>query len=242
MDYTIGQLAKLTGTTVRALHHYEKQGLLEPSGRTSAGYRRYSQRDVLVLHRILAFRQMGIGLKEIAAYLGAHGPPLNELLAKQAAKARSDIAQLQSLLSKLERLMLISSTKEESALSTQLMDLMNTMQSLQQHYTSDELNELHAIRDSITPEDQQEMRNTIRILLEGFAAAQARQTDPEDVQVKGLARQWLALGSLAPASRQVTEKTRTLLDTNDKVQLATGITPNLKGYIDRAVSLVRGSK
>lgn len=242
MDYTIGQLAKLTGTTVRALHHYEKQGLLKPSSRTPAGYRRYSQRDVLVLHRILACRQMGMGLKEISTYLGAQGPPLSDLLAKQAAKVRSDLAQLRSLLSKLERLMLLSSTKRASVLSTELLDLMNAMQSLRQHYTSDELKELHAIRDTIDPDDLQEMRRTLQTLLEGFTTALAKQTDPNDVHVKDLARQWLALGALAPASRHVTEKTRALIADNGQVQSATGISPGLKAYIDSAVAHVRGAE
>ena len=41
MDYTVGELAKRAGLTVRTLHHYEELGLLNPSGRSDAGYRRY---------------------------------------------------------------------------------------------------------------------------------------------------------------------------------------------------------
>ncbi|MFT7775534.1 MerR family transcriptional regulator [Roseateles sp.] len=242
MDYTIGQLARLSGVTVRTLHHYEKQGLLVPAARSASGYRRYSKSDVLVLHRILACRQMGVSLKDIAVYLEPTGPSLGELLAKQAARTRADIVQLQSLLSKIERLLSISSTNDESSLPSELLDLMTVMQSLQQHYTSDELKELVAIRDSLTPEDQQEMRRTVRSLLEGFGAAQAKKADPQDAQVRALARQWLALGALAPASREVTQKTRALLDTSDQVQRATGISPGLKGYIDQALAAARAAR
>uniref|UniRef100_UPI0013D38749 MerR family DNA-binding transcriptional regulator n=1 Tax=Raoultella planticola TaxID=575 RepID=UPI0013D38749 len=49
-DYTVGELAKRAGLTVRTLHHYEELGLLNPSGRSDAGYRRYSEADVLRLH------------------------------------------------------------------------------------------------------------------------------------------------------------------------------------------------
>lgn len=39
--YTVRQLARLAGVTVRALHHYDQIGLLRPSARTAAGYRLY---------------------------------------------------------------------------------------------------------------------------------------------------------------------------------------------------------
>ena len=38
MAYTVGELSRLTGVTVRALHHYDEIGLVRPSGRTAAGY------------------------------------------------------------------------------------------------------------------------------------------------------------------------------------------------------------
>lgn len=35
---TVGDVSRLTGVTVRALHHYDELGLLRPSGRSEAGY------------------------------------------------------------------------------------------------------------------------------------------------------------------------------------------------------------
>ena len=43
---TVGEVAKLAGVTVRALHHYDELGLLTPSGRSEAGYRLYSYEDL----------------------------------------------------------------------------------------------------------------------------------------------------------------------------------------------------
>jgi len=39
---TVGHVAELAGVTVRTLHHYDEIGLLQPSTRTTAGYRAYS--------------------------------------------------------------------------------------------------------------------------------------------------------------------------------------------------------
>ena len=48
----VGELAKRTGLTVRALHHYDEIGLLTPSHRTAAGYRLYDGRDVVRLQHL----------------------------------------------------------------------------------------------------------------------------------------------------------------------------------------------
>ena len=47
----VGELAKQTGLTVRALHHYDDIGLLQPSVRSDAGYRLYTRKDITVCIR-----------------------------------------------------------------------------------------------------------------------------------------------------------------------------------------------
>ncbi|WP_076901938.1 MerR family DNA-binding transcriptional regulator, partial [Burkholderia pseudomallei] len=42
----IGELAKRSGLTVRALHHYDAIGLLKPSARADNGYRLYDRNDI----------------------------------------------------------------------------------------------------------------------------------------------------------------------------------------------------
>lgn len=46
MKLKIGELAKRSGLTVRALHHYDSIGLLCPSARSEAGYRLYNRDDI----------------------------------------------------------------------------------------------------------------------------------------------------------------------------------------------------
>lgn len=69
MAFTVGELAKLTGVTVRTLHHYDEIGLVRPSKRSAAGYRLYAERDVLRLHQVLLFRELGLALTDIPALL-----------------------------------------------------------------------------------------------------------------------------------------------------------------------------
>lgn len=73
MAFTVGELAKLTGITVRTLHHYDELGLVQPSGRTAAGYRLYEERDVLRLQQVLLYRELGLALEQIAAVIDDPG-------------------------------------------------------------------------------------------------------------------------------------------------------------------------
>lgn len=65
----VGEVAALAGVTVRTLHHYDRIGLLSPSGRTAAGYRRYAPADLDRLHRVLVYRELGFPLEEVATLL-----------------------------------------------------------------------------------------------------------------------------------------------------------------------------
>jgi DNA-binding transcriptional MerR regulator len=66
MAFTVGELSRLTGITVRALHHYDEIGLVRPSQRSTAGYRLYGDRDVLRLQQVLVLRELGVALDDIA--------------------------------------------------------------------------------------------------------------------------------------------------------------------------------
>lgn len=67
--YTVGDIARLAGVTVRTLHHYDEIGLLSPSGRTMSGYRLYEAGDLERLQRILCYRELGFPLTEIATII-----------------------------------------------------------------------------------------------------------------------------------------------------------------------------
>ncbi|HEY0700595.1 MAG TPA: MerR family transcriptional regulator [Micromonospora sp.] len=69
MTHPVGRVAELAGVTVRTLHHYDEIGLLSPSGRSPAGYRRYDEDDLNRLQQILFYRELGFPLDEIERML-----------------------------------------------------------------------------------------------------------------------------------------------------------------------------
>ncbi|MFS0734285.1 MerR family transcriptional regulator [Microbacterium sp. 1P10UB] len=70
MEWTIQDVARLTGTTSRTLRHYDAVGLLPPSSVGANGYRRYDEDALVRLQRILLLRELGLGLPHIAEVLG----------------------------------------------------------------------------------------------------------------------------------------------------------------------------
>ena len=70
---TVKEVSKLTGVSVRALHHYDKIGLLKPAKLTEAGYRLYDDAALRRLQTILFFRELQFPLKEIREILDSPG-------------------------------------------------------------------------------------------------------------------------------------------------------------------------
>lgn len=94
-ELTIGQVASITGVTVRTLRHYDDIGLVTPSHRDSSGYRRYDEADVARLQRALAYRAMDLDLASIADLLDSDGDEAVGQLDAQLARLRARIAGLQ---------------------------------------------------------------------------------------------------------------------------------------------------
>nr|WP_055501719.1 MerR family transcriptional regulator [Nonomuraea pusilla] len=102
MSLSVGQAARLAGVTVRTLHHYDEIGLLSPSERTAAGYRRYGDADLVRLQQILLYRELGFPLEEIAVILDAphtdeltHLRRQHELLTRKAERLHEVIAAVE---------------------------------------------------------------------------------------------------------------------------------------------------
>src|SRR5579875_2157711 len=104
--FRIQAFAKLAGVTVRALHHYDRLGLLSPAHRSEAGYRLYCHEDLGKLERILVLRYLGLSLREITGLVqaspsGGH-EPLPAVLGRQLAVLRERREGLDRVLRAIE--------------------------------------------------------------------------------------------------------------------------------------------
>ncbi|HSN75740.1 MAG TPA: MerR family transcriptional regulator [Anaerolineae bacterium] len=101
--YTVRQLAKLAGVTVRTLHHYDQIGILRPSARTAAGYRLYGEADLLRLQQIMLYKELDIPLDQIREILDdPRFDPVQALRShRQTLQARA--ARLETLLHTVDK-------------------------------------------------------------------------------------------------------------------------------------------
>src|SRR5688572_29058021 len=97
MQLKIGELARRTGLTVRALRHYDDIGLLKPSARADSGYRLYGREDIARLYRIQALRRLEVSLSEIGTLLDKDAGGLCDIVAQQLASLDRQIRQATAL-------------------------------------------------------------------------------------------------------------------------------------------------
>lgn len=100
--WTVGQLAELTGVTVRTLHHYDAIGLLVPGARSAAGYRLYDAADLARLQQIVIYRRLELPLDDVAAALGS-GTSAAEHLRRQRAAVITRRDELTELVGAIDR-------------------------------------------------------------------------------------------------------------------------------------------
>ena len=67
--YSVGELAALSGTTIRTIQYYDKIELLVAKRDKNKNQRYYTQNDLLTLQQILFYKKLGVPLKEIKSYL-----------------------------------------------------------------------------------------------------------------------------------------------------------------------------
>lgn len=106
----VGELAKKTGKTVRAIHLYEELGLLAPAVRSKGGFRLYHGKAVKRIDWIQKLQELGFSLTEIKAFLRdweqSDAAPkamarVREIFSDKLLETKETVARLQRLIGDL---------------------------------------------------------------------------------------------------------------------------------------------
>jgi DNA-binding transcriptional MerR regulator len=95
--WRVGEVATLTGLTVRTLHYYDEIGLVVPSGRSDAGHRWYATPDLTRLFRVCLLRRLGITLADIERSLDGDEADVHALMELQVNELDGRIGALSRL-------------------------------------------------------------------------------------------------------------------------------------------------
>jgi len=188
----IGELAKASGLTVRALHHYDEIGLLSPSGRTDGGHRVYSEDDVVRLQQIASLRQLGLSLDEIRACLDQPQYSLLKIVEMQAEKLRETLQLEARLLDRLEKIAKQLRSAEKVS-TTELLQVIQEMNMYEKYYTPAQLGELEERKEKLGEKRIEEVQAEWPRLMAEVKAEMEKGTDPHTERVRDLAARWKGL-------------------------------------------------
>ncbi len=186
--YKIHAFAELSGVTVKALHHYDRLGLLKPQ-RTASGYRLYSERDLERLEQIVALKFLGFPLKQIKVVLTRTALELPDALRVQ----RRILAEKQTLLARAMRAIqeaeaaLASGKPPDLAMLKRLIEgieMQDNTEGMKKYYSEAALLKLQS------SEFDERMREWKELYGELEAALGE---DPESERVQALAARWMEL-------------------------------------------------
>ena len=194
--YQAHEFAKRAGVTVRALHHYDRLGLLKPSGRTDAGYRFYTDRDLVRLEQIVALKFIGFPLSKIRDLLNRKDRDRRELdLSEMLRQQRQIIAEKRDHLDRavraIERAEQVVASGQESDWEPfrkiiEVIQMQTRKDWMKKYYTEEQLADLGK---RWSPEVQAESERGWAALARDTEEAIARGEDPSGAAGQELAAQ-----------------------------------------------------
>ncbi len=171
--------------TVRALHHYDRLGLLVPSERTPGGHRLYTATDLQRLYRLLALRELGLPLGEIGAVLDADDA-LAGSVRRHLEHVEGRLGQLEVLRKRLTWLLAALDGGEPS--DTLILEAMEAMSMFEKYYTPEQLAQLERRRQELGDESIKAVESEWAELYASVREHRERGTDPADPAVQALGR------------------------------------------------------
>ncbi|PXX41677.1 MerR family transcriptional regulator [Undibacterium pigrum] len=185
MKLKIGELAKRSGLTVRALHHYDKIGLLCPTVRADNTYRLYDDKDVLRLYRIQALRRLQLSLEEIRLILDDGSVSMDDIVRQQISLMEKQASEALSLRDHLLSLSRHLTGQQLPVVDDWLTALEMTVNS-EKYFTSTELEALRRQRKAVDTADKSALIHALRDLMQ-------KQVSPENAPAQSLSLRWLQL-------------------------------------------------
>lgn len=188
----VGALARRTGLSVRALHHYDDIGLLSPARRTPSGHRLYGAREVRRLQQIASLRQLGLSLDDIRDCLARQEFSLERVLALQIDRMQEEIDRRRRLCASLERLRERVQEGKEISIEEVLGTIEATTRA-ERYYTPEQLRTLARRAERLGEERILAAQREWRELLEAFTQAMRQGLEPDTEPARRLARRAAAL-------------------------------------------------
>lgn len=194
--YRVHEFACRAGVTVRALHHYDRLGLLEPTARSGSRYRLYSDRDLARLEQIVVLKFLGLPLREIRALLREDTAALADALHRQQrvlAARRQRLDDATTAIAHAERSLRSTGTPDWSQFRHIIreIEMQNDSEWARKYYTESAQAKVDERRALWSPELQERVSREWAQLFTDIDSALG--DDPAGDRGQALAARWRAL-------------------------------------------------
>jgi MerR family transcriptional regulator, thiopeptide resistance regulator len=196
--YRISQFAEKAGVTVRTLHHYDRLGLLKPSGRTDAGYRLYADRDFARLQQIETLKFIGLPLRQIKDVLDGNNLNVLETLRLHRRLLGDKKHQIELALRAIdaaERSSQPGKNPDWASLKKiiEVMEMQTSKEWMKQYYSEDAQAKIADKARSWTPEMQAKVQQDWKELIADVEAARSSGEPFTGEHARSLAQRWSEL-------------------------------------------------
>jgi DNA-binding transcriptional MerR regulator len=234
--WRIGELARATGLTIRALHHYDEIGLLVPSDRTDAGHRLYSETDVQRLYLVTTLRDLGMPLHAIAAHLDGE-VDVRVTIERHLEHVERQL-ETQTVLRRRLRRLLETLDAGDGLVGEDLATTMEVITMHENYYTPEQMEQLEQRRAALGDEGMRRAEQEWAELIAAVDAERERGTDPSDERVQRLARQWQGLiEQFTGGDPGILQSLKTMYESEGVEHASRGaVKPELMEYVSRAMA------
>lgn len=235
--WKVGELAALTGLTIRTLRYYDQIDLFSPSQYTESGHRLYTKSDLSTLQQILALKQIGLSLEDIKTTIAnkKEGSSAN-IIETQITRIKRDIQVQQHLLYELESALKIIHSKKTMSIEelTKLLEAMKMYH--EKYFTKEQLDMMQHYYDQYDENDLKEIEEEFKMIMEKLQLEKSKGTSPKSIQVQALAKKWANIAySFTGYDQNLKKQTEKFHAENPDNSLQFGVDAGLYRYIQKAL-------
>ena len=194
--YRIHEFATLTGVSVRALHHYDRLGLLKPR-RAASGYRLYVDGDAAVLEQIVALKFIGVPLRDVKRLLRTAPDEFKKVLAAQRTLLEEKRRRLDLAIAAIRQAQDVDAS-QPAALKhiIEVIEMQDNQDEFKKQYDALLQGKIERLK-ALSPDARQQLRGEFADLCNEIQGALDQ--DPAGPRAQELAGRWLQLlGALSP--------------------------------------------
>ena len=196
--YQVNEFAQVAGVTVRTLHHYDRIGLLKPSGYSSGGYRLYRKHDLVRLQQIVTLKFIGFSLTQIKQLLDSNSFDLEVALNQQREILAEKRRQLDQAVTAIEKAAALLATNDEPDWQAfkriiEVINMQNNMDWTKKYYSEDAQNKIAERAQTIPPEVIEKAQNDWATLIAEVEQAVVEGVSPTSDRAAALATRWREL-------------------------------------------------